>query len=225
MKSSFCFAGTVAIFSLTHVMALTIGFDDLPSPPALTGATGLQYANASGGGSLYHGITWDTSVEVVGSQYRVDPGTPGPLFGLPHSGDYFITNGNGSQGVSLATTLVLTGAWFGRNEYYGYGGNADQITINALHNGTTLASITYDLPLTTPGQPEPLTFMDTSSFGSLSGITGYTIDRHVTSEYKGNWVADDFTFVSPAAVPETGATSLLAGIAALGFVAGRRCLR
>jgi hypothetical protein len=224
MKTKFVSATAGLALSLTGAMALTVGFDDLPNPPAVSATTGLQYATTPGDGSSYEGVLWDANVEIVGAQYRVDSVTPGPLFGLPHSGKYYITNGGGAQGVSLGTTLVLTGAWFGRNQYYGFGGGADQITINALHNGTTLASVTYDLPLTNPGQPEPLTFVDTSSFEGLSGITGYTIDHYAPAEFADNWVADDFTF-APAAVPEPGAAALATGIVALGFAAGRRCRR
>ncbi|UUZ56330.1 hypothetical protein LP419_14615 [Massilia sp. H-1] len=47
----------------------------------------------------------------------------------------------------------------------------------ALNGALELASVEFDLPESHPGQPEPLTFVDTSAFGALSGITGYRIDR------------------------------------------------
>ena len=210
--------------------ALTVNFDDLPSPPALTSSTGLQYTTVPGDNSLYAGVVWDSRVTVVGDQVRTDPGTPGPLFGLPHSGHYFITNGDGGNGITLTTTQVLTGAWFGGIQYYGFVGSAgaDQITINAMHNGTTLASVTYDLPKTAGGydvaQPEPMTFVDTSNFASLTGITGYTIDHHVPAPFADNWAADDFQF-QPATVPEPGAMAAVTGVLVLGFAVGRRCRR
>ncbi len=229
MNSKHLLAAAALAVSLSPAKAITVTFDDLPNPPALTGAVDIQ--EAIGTGSLFDGVMWGSNVEVVGRLSRVDPGTPGPVFGLPHSGDYFITNGgNGAQGVSLTTTQVLTGAWFGEVQYYGFVGSvgADQITINALHNGTTLASITYDLPRTAAGydvaQPEPMTFVDTSSFESLSGITGYTIDHHAPAQFADNWAADDFEFVS-AAVPEPAAMGWVTGVLTLGFVIGRRCRR
>lgn len=158
---------------------------------------------------------------MVGADYRVDPVTPGPRFGLPHAGRYFTTNdgnGAGNDGLLISTGLVLTGAWFGRNEYYGFGAGADQVSIHALQGTTVLASVVFDLAELQPGQPEVLSFVDTAVFGTLSGITGYRIDRReLNAPFGGNWVADDFTFVAPAnAVPEPAAwTLLLAGLGAL----------
>ncbi len=212
-------------FAALPVSALTVGFEDLPFPPALGASTGLQYATAPGDGSNYAGIVWDSRVVVVGDQYRVDPGTPGPLFGLPHSGSYFITNessGDGGNGITLATTMVLTGGWFGQVEYYGFGGGADSITIHALNGSTSLGFVTFTLPEVTAGQPEPLSFVDTSSFTGLSGITGYRIDRHPSSPSADNWVADDLQF---APVPEPREMAVAAGLLMAGFAAWRRCSR
>jgi hypothetical protein len=207
------------------VSALTVGFEDLPFPPAPNGTTGLQYATASGDGSLYSGIVWDSRVVVAGSQYRVDTATPGPLFGLPHSGAHFITNESsmdGGNGITLATTMVLTGGWFGQVEYYGFGGGADAITIHALNGSTSLGFVTFTLPESNAGQPEPLSFVDTSSFTGLSGITGYRIDRNSPEPFADNWVADDLQFVP---VPEPRAMAMAAGILMVGFAAWRRCSR
>src|SRR5215469_17498695 len=83
-----------------------ITFDDLPSPPATDSATGLFFANQNS--ALYQGVTWDSRVTVVGDAYRVDTATPGPLFGIPHSGHYFITNGGtDNDGIVLTTNQVL----------------------------------------------------------------------------------------------------------------------
>jgi hypothetical protein len=82
------------------------------SPESCSLAAGLRADN-----SLYHGILWDARVNVVGDAYRVGPNTPGPLFGIPHSGHYFLSNGSGANhGILLTTDQVLLGAWFGRNE-------------------------------------------------------------------------------------------------------------
>jgi hypothetical protein len=190
--------------------ASTATFDDLASPPALTGATGLQYAN--NGSASYAGVVWDTRFEVVGDGYRV--AVDGPLFGSPASGHYAVTNATAdvggvasNDGLLLTTALVLTSARFGQNEYYGYGGGADRITVSALRASTVLGSVTLDLPDANPGQPEPLQLLDTSAFLALSGITGYRIDRHAPSVYRDSWVGDNFVFQSP--VPEVSAAGLL----------------
>lgn len=199
-------AGGAMLAGASHADVVAT-FDNLAAPPPLNSATGLQYTNASN--SLqYEGVTWDGRLTVVGDQYRV--AADGPLFGMPHSGHYFVTNQNGDSGLTLATSQVLTGAWFGRNQYYGYSeGGADQITIVALHGGTALGAVVFDLPESHPGQPEPLSFVDTHSFAALSGITGYRIDRREVGTQAGHWVADDFQFTS--AVPEPGSAAMWLG--------------
>lgn len=202
----------VACTSYGASAATTATFDDLPTPPTVTSATGIQFAN--GGSTQYRGVTWDARLAVVGDGYRVDTGTPGPLFGLPHSGHYFVTNDNGvvndeftNDGILITTSMRLLGAWFGRNEYYGFGaGGADRITIHALGAGGILASLSFDLPENNAGLPEPLSFFDTSAFASLAGVTGYRIDRRELGTQAGNWIADDFVF---APVPEPAAYVLL----------------
>lgn len=190
--------------------AALVTFDDLGAPPPVDSATGLFFAN--GASSSYGGVTWDSRFTVVGDAYRVDTATPGPLFGLPHSGHYFVTNqgdGAGNDGLTLSTTMVLTGAWFGRNEYYGFGAGADQVTIHALSGATVLASVVFDLPELLAGLPEVMSFVDTSSFATLAGITGYRIDRRELGTLAGNWVADDFTFVAARDLPEPATVWLL----------------
>ena len=207
--------------------AATLGFDDLATPPAVNSSTGLFFAN--NGNASYGGVVWESGLTVVGSQYRVDVGSnvdpvrpPGPLFGIPRSGQYFLTNsGNGvtNDAMLLSTNLVLTSAWFGRNEYYGFGGGADQITIHALGGAAILSTVSFNLPELNPAQPEVLSKVDTSAFALLAGITGYRIDRREIGTQSGNWVADDFTFVT--AVPEPGVELLLAGLVIVGVTANR----
>lgn len=222
-------AGAIGVSS---TRAATASFDDLSSPPPTTGQTGLFYAN---GDSLdYAGVLWDARFTVVGNEYRVQPATtpPGPLYGLPHSGSYFVSNGGDggdNDGLLITTNQVLMSAWFGRNEYYGYGPGADQVTIVALRGAAAPVALTFDLPpgaqgvddpddLIGPGQPGVMVKVDTRSFASLSGITGYRIDRRMVGELNGNWVADDFVFAAP--VPEPQSVLMLA--AGLGVIAWRR---
>jgi len=211
-KLILCGAFITAAPAMANVIAT---FDDLPSPPALDSASGLQWTNGADG-LVYHGITWDSRFGVVGDQYRVG-GPSGPLFGIPHSGHYFVSNADGSSGMTISTDKVLTGAWFGRNQYYGFGeGGADQVTIVALNGTTELASVVFDLPESHPGLPEPLSFVDTGIFATLGAITGYRIDRRELGQLNGNWVADDFTFADATQVPAPdGAVLMLGGLAAL----------
>lgn len=202
--------------------AVTLTFDDLPTPPPPDTLGGLYYANADS--SSYGGVVWDSGLSIGGDAFRVQTlPTPGPLFGIPHSGRRFLTNqGNGlsNDGMLLTTPLVLTGAWFGRNEYYGFGGGADSVTVHALTGSTVLASVSLALPEDHPGQPEPLSFMNTGIFTTLTGITGYRIDRHEFGTQSGNWVGDDFSFTS--AVPEPGAGMLGLGLLAIGCAVRRQ---
>lgn len=219
LKLAVC--ATVLIASASHASVVAT-FDDLDAPPALDSATGLQYTNAFN--SLeYKGVSWDAGFSVVGDEYRVG-GPSGPLFGLPHSGHYMVSNQAGQSGLIITTDLVLTGAWFGRNQYYGFSeGGADQVTIVALNGATELGAVVFDLPENNPGLPEPLSFVDTSAFAALSGITGYRIDRRELGHLNGNWVADDFQFDAVRQVPEPGtAALLLAGLGLAVFGSRRR---
>ncbi|MCW5942735.1 MAG: PEP-CTERM sorting domain-containing protein [Fimbriimonadaceae bacterium] len=202
-RLAFAAVFTVAVSAIAQEV---VTFEDLASPPPLDGATGLFFAN--GDSNVYRGMAW-TGFTVVGNQYRVDPPS-GPLFGLPNSGSYFVSNQDGLNGVTIATSRRLLGAWFGQNEYYGFGAGADQVTVTAFGASGDLGSASFDLPDNTAGQPEPLAFFDTSAaFGSLSGIAGYRIDRRELGTDSGHWVGDDFTF---EAVPEP-ATLAMVGLA------------
>lgn len=174
-------------------------FDDLPLLPSLDSSRGISFANND---SLsYAGVIWDSRFTVVGDEYKVSSGPSDPLFGFPHSPHYFVTNQGGVNGLIITTPLILTEAWFGRNQYYGFGnGGSDQITIVALSGSTELASVVFDLPLGQPGQAGPISRVDTSSFASLTGITGYRIDRRELGDLNGSWVADDFKF-EPVPIP------------------------
>lgn len=212
---------TLMAAALPAGAATVAGFEDLPLLPALDARARLLDAN--GGSSRYAGVQWDARLRVSGADYRVDP-VSGPRFGLPHSGRYYLTNegdGGSNDGIVLTTTQLLTGAWFGRNEYYGFGAGVDQVTLHALAGSTVLASVVFDLPELLPGEPEVLRFVDTGVFAALSGITGYRIDRNeLNAPFGGHWVADDFSFAAPTAVPEPAAWALL--LAGLGALSLRR---
>ena len=222
----------------SSAQAAVASFDDWPTTLATDQQTGLFFAN--GNSSLYAGAVWDARFSVVGDAYRVAPTAtpPGPLFGIPRSGHYFVTNqgnDNDDDGLRITTTQVLLGAWFGQNEYYGYGGGADQITIHAMGASGVLGSVVFDLPelraggpAVSPGEPELLELVDTSSFAALTGITGYRIDRRpgdpltMPHPNRTSWVADDFTFAAaPVPEPETYAM-LLAGLGLVAWARSRR---
>ncbi len=220
LLASFRLALLASAFMASASQAATVAtFDDLDAPPALNSATGLQWTNATSN-LLYQGALWDARFAVVGDQYAV--GTGGPLFGIAHSGHYFVTNQDGGS-VTITTGQVLTGAWFGRNQYYGYGeGGADQVTIVALAGASELGMVVFDLPDSHPGQPEPLSFVDTGAFAALNGITGYRIDRRELGSQSGHWVADDFQFEAARALPEPGTAALLLGALGALLIGARR---
>ena len=190
--------------------AITAGFDDFVPQPAVDAVERL--VDADGGSSTYRGIVWDVRFRVVGDEYRIEAGAP--TYGVARSGHHFVTNELSAvggvpsdDGLTITTTQVLTEAWFGQNEYYGFGGGADQITIHAVGGNAVLASVIADLPDANPGLPEPLAKVDTSAFLALTGITGYRIDRRQQNEFASSWVADDFVFAAP--VPEPGEWAML----------------
>ena len=203
--------------------AVTADFDALLLQPPVTGVDRLIDANGS---STYLGIVWDPRFRVVGDEYRIQ--SDAPAFGIPHSGHHFVTNESAlvggtptDDGLLITTTQVLTEAWFGQNEYYGFGGGADEITIHALSGNTVLASVTAGLPDANTGLTEPLSKVDTSAFLGLTGITGYRIDRRERNEFASSWVADDFVFAAP--VPEPGVWGMLVlGGAVVGWRGLRR---
>ncbi len=226
-KVAVCVVYAVCLMAAQGSQAgVTATFDDLALPPALNSGTGLQFTNATNS-LVYKGVTWDAGFSVFGNQYRVDTGTPGPTFGIARSGDYFVTNQAGQTGLTITTNQVLTGAWFGRNQYYGFTeGGADQVSIFALSGATELGSVVFDLPEANMGLAEPLSFVDTSLFNSLHGITGYRIDRRELGTLAGHWVADDFRFEDAAvtALPEPGTLALL-GAGLLGAAVSGPLLR
>ncbi|MGL5034791.1 MAG: hypothetical protein ACRC6M_13425 [Microcystaceae cyanobacterium] len=199
-----------------QAITFTIDFDDFTSVP-LNDSTGFEFAN---GGSTYQGVTFGSpnQFNVTGKDYRVDP-TPGPLFAIPKSDNYYINNRE-TVASFLTTSYILTEAWFGSVEYYGFGGSATSVSVTALGASGDLDTVSIVLP-DVIGQPDPMVQMDTSRFLNLSGITGYRIERSPTPDQVNafQWAGDNFTFTDavPAAVPwETDTLPLLGSTVLLG---------
>ena len=224
----------VCLIALTPGLAMgdTVTFEDLSVPPGETSSGRLVDAN--GGSSVYHGITWSSGFSVFGNQYATS-GAP-PLFGNVF-GSYGLTNSNGtgtagdnSTDLTITTDMVLTGSWWGTNEYYGFSHGPDELQILAV---ATSGSILVDFHLPSPGpggtgyseSASPLEFLDTSIFATLTGIKEYHIivPHPDTAFGNNNWVADNFTFVQAAAVPEPSSMCLL-GLGLAG-IAGNRLVR
>lgn len=220
---------SLSLCKTAQAVSFTIDFDSLPT----LGATNQSqsFADANGGNNTFQGVTFGSpdQFRVTGDDYRVGGTAPNPAFGVPHSGHYFLNNANTpNDNVILTTTNVLKEAWFGRNEYYGYGGGASSVTVTAFSGSGDLGSVTIALPDTFPytgnllppnqsignGLPDPMVRMDTSHFSSLVGITGYRIGRVEIGSFSGNWVADDLTFETPVPEPLT----VLGSMAAIAFV-------
>src|SRR5262249_22707759 len=94
----------------------------------------------------------------------------------------------------------------------------------AMSGTRDLASVVFDLPPEAhPGEPNPMSFVNLSQFASLSGVTGYRIDRRAPNQFAVNWVADDFQFATASSVPEPGPLALItASFPALAFLLRRR---
>ena len=200
------FFGTFALFAgiasclsdAAWGAGFTIDFDHLPTLGATDGNQSI--ADANGGSNTIQGVTFAANFRVAGDQYRIGGAPPNPSFGVPHSGHYFLNNGNTpNDDLVISAASVLTEAWFGRNEYYGYGGGASAVTVTALRGSLDLGSITLDLPDTFPytgnlpppndsignGLPDPMVRMDTSSFLGLVGISDpnwTTLNSHQGSD-------------------------------------------
>ncbi|MEI6107878.1 MAG: hypothetical protein WCR49_12805 [Opitutae bacterium] len=96
----------------------------------------------------------------------------------------------------------------------------DAVTVHALNGSTSLGFVTFTLPGLNARQPEPLSFVDASSFTGPSGITGYRIAP--PAAFADDWVADDLPSVP---VPELREMAVAARLLTVGFAAWRRCSR
>jgi Ca2+-binding RTX toxin-like protein len=171
-------------------------FDDFPILPAINGYANLSDLN--NGSNNYAGVQWDSRFQIVGRNYVELWVNQGPnTYAKPRSASFASFNANGENGLALQTTKILTGAWFGRVDLGNGPYGATQIIIHALNGSTTLGTVSMALNSTTPS------FMDTSLFMNLPGITGYRIDRVAQSggiaSRLGSWIAEDFAFADPSA--------------------------
>jgi hypothetical protein len=200
-----------------------VGFEGLSMAPALNASATLFEAN--GNSQVLGGVTWDTRIRVTGRGNRTGGDLSNPLSGIPHGGDFFITNEaypDAGNGITLQTTQLLEGAWFSQVEYYGFGNPAMTITIQALGAGgiDVLGSASVTLPANTGSTPLPMEFLDTSAFSAFTGITGYRINQNPLDAGSRYWSADDFQF---AAVPEPQSVGIAAvSLAAVAVMARRR---
>ena len=203
--------------------AVFISFDNLTAEPART--TYAQLSVANGNSPTISGVSF-TSIDfyVVGDLYIESFANTGSRpFIQPESGHYGIFNAFGNNALLLATTQTLTSIAFARADF-GAGANASgptSVTVKALNGVNVLGSATLTL---TDGT---MRLLDTSAFTSLSGITGYQIDRVAgVGNYGGGlWVADDLTFGGAVAVPEPMATSIATACLLLGTAIWRRHAR
>ncbi len=166
--------------SVTHAAwaaSFTIDFESLPM--LSTTDQNQSLTDANGGSNTVQGVMFTSpGFRVIGDDFRIGGPAPRPAMGVAHSGHFFLNNGNTpNDDVIMTTTSVLTEAWFGRNEYYGYGGGASAVTITAFGIGGDLGSVTVNTPDTFPstgnlpppddlfgnGLPDPMVQMDTSS--------------------------------------------------------------
>jgi hypothetical protein len=199
-----------------------VGFEALPLAPALNASGSLFEAN--GNSQVLGGVTWDNRIRLTGRENRTGGDLSNPLSGIPHVGDFFITNEaypDAGNGITLQTTQLLEGAWFSQVEYYGFGHPAMTVTIQALGGTDVLGSASVTLPANPGSAPLPMEFLDTSTFSAFTGITGYRINQDPLDAGSRYWSADEFQF---AAVPEPQSVGIAAvALAAVAVMARRRC--
>ena len=211
-------ACTLGFFSALMAQAqVVLDFDSLSAEPGV--ATYGQFSAVNGGSSTVLGVTFNsTDFYVVGDQYVEqfnNNGGSNPLL-HPQTGHYGLFNAFGHDALTLTTTRVMTEMWFARPNFGGGLDGPTGITIKALNGATVLGSASLSLSGGTMQR------LDTTGFSSLSGITGYEIDRVAgTGPYGGGlWVADSIGFEA-AAVPEPAETALCVG----GLLAGVAVMR
>lgn len=212
--------------------AQVINFDSLSAEPGVSGFTDLSVAN--GGSSTVSGVIFDSGFSVVGDQFLESGAAAPDYFARTNSGHYALTGNtyNGSDffsntytGLNLTTTQVLTGLYVGYDDNGDGSNDADSVSITALGAGGSLGTVSASLNRT-------LTLLDTSSFASLAGITGYNLSTAASNDLyaaagQSYLVADDLTFASPltsaGSTPEPGAFGMVASLAFAGcFTTMRR---
>ena len=213
----FLTAGAISLCPILPAAAqVLIDFDSLPAQPAAT--TYAQFSVANGGSATISGVNFASSdFYVVGDQYVEafqNTGGSNPFI-HPQSGHYGLFNAFGDDALPINTTQILTEIWFARADLGTGSSGPTAITVKALNGATVLGSASVNLADGT------MTRLDTSSFSTLVGITGYEIDRTAgTGPYSGGlWVADSILF---GAVPEPETTASMTGLILATFVVLRR---
>lgn len=191
-----------------------ITFDNLPNEPGPNAYSTLSQAN---GGSTIDGVTFSPNAFVFGSQVSFD--SPSDPYVTPISGQYAFVPGLTAV-TTLTTTKTLYGLDLGTVGLLNGQGGAKRFTVSAFDaSGNVLGSVTTGL------SSPAMSFLDTSQFASLSGITGY--DLYGTGGMSPDYAADNFTF-SPAAVPEASTLVslglMLLGLGGIAAVAHKRRL-
>ena len=199
-----------------------VAFDSLVNLPATNSFRSLSAAN--GGSSVLGGATWDANFFVVGSGYIEqfqNQGGTNP-FARPQTPNFALFNANAADGLTIQTTDILTSLWLARPDMGIGPQGTNQVTVQALSGGTVLASRTINLTSTTPA------FLDTSSFATLSGVTGYRLNRVAIGGDGyggGHYIADSFQFQPVAVVPVPATALVFAVGAALAAARSRRLTR
>ena len=190
-----------------------ITLDNLPNEPTNEPFDSLTDANS--GSNVIDGVSFSNTGDNPVTVFNVDGG-----YYVPQSGDYCISNGELGSPVTLGTTQTLNSVYVGGLEYDGQY-DAASVTITAVGaNGNALGSVTTETLGST------LQYVDTSSFDSLSGITGYDFTPNgggLNNSGVSSFGMDTFTFAPQAsAVPELSPAISIAllsvlGVGALGF--------
>lgn len=189
-----------------------ITFDNLSNLPARTGSSSFSAAN--GGSSTLDGVTFSSTFAISGDENVVT--APAGPFLIPHSGNYA---GYGYQDTTITTSLLLQSLYLGSTSLDTTGDGATALTIQALgQSNQVLDSISVSGLTMTP------TFVDTSSFGAFSGITGYQILVDASGAANPRFSVDDLSFTPVSSVPAPSGLTLasIGAVALLGCCCWRR---
>jgi|GEM_PF-6165585 len=75
--------------------SITLTFDDLPTEQGVT--TNVDFATANNGSYTYDGVTFTSQFRVIGDQYSIGNTAGAPVYGIPNSAPYFLSNTNANN--------------------------------------------------------------------------------------------------------------------------------